>query len=72
VAQTASFAFSSHGRLTQNSARRDGLRNNPDYRQFIENLRNTGYFKEEMEGSKLWIELEDKAAAAFVEVRHTE
>ncbi|KAI0094564.1 SGT1 protein-domain-containing protein [Irpex rosettiformis] len=55
-----------------NIARREALRNNPDYRKFISNLQNSGYFKKELEGSKLWTELEDKAAAAFVEARHVD
>ena len=31
-----------------------------------------GYFKNELDGSKLWNEFENKAAATFVEVRRTE
>lgn len=50
-------------------ARKDALRRNLDYMKYVENLRSSGYFKGELEGSQLWTELEDKAAAAFLEAR---
>lgn len=40
--------------------------------KYVENLRSSGYFKGELEGSQLWTELEDKAAAAFLEARREE
>ncbi|KAI0702453.1 SGT1 protein-domain-containing protein [Cytidiella melzeri] len=55
-----------------NSARIEALRHNSDYCKFVDNLRASGYFKGEIQGSRLWTELEDKAAAAFVDVRHTD
>ena len=56
----------------QKTARREALQHNADYRKYIENLRSSGYFRSELEGSRLWTELEDKAAEAFVEVRRDE
>jgi len=53
-------------------ARKDALRRNPDYIKYVQNLQSSGYFKGELEGSQLWNELEDKAAAAFVEARREE
>ncbi|CAL1696402.1 unnamed protein product [Somion occarium] len=50
-------------------ARKEALRRNPDYVKYIENLKSTGYFKNELEGSASFNQLEDKAASAFVEAR---
>ncbi|GBE78093.1 hypothetical protein SCP_0109750 [Sparassis crispa] len=49
--------------------RKEALRRTPDYIVYIENLVSSGYFKGELQGSQLWNALEDKAAAAFIEVR---
>lgn len=56
----------------QAEARKDALRRNSDYPKYIQNLVSSGYFKGEIEGSALWVTLEDKAAAAFVETRRNE
>jgi hypothetical protein len=56
----------------QTEARKDALRRNPDYVKYIQNLTSAGYFKDELEGSRLWISLEDKAAAMFSDVRREE
>ncbi|THH09887.1 hypothetical protein EW145_g1723 [Phellinidium pouzarii] len=50
-------------------ARKDALRRNPEYIEYIEKLASTGYFREEIEGSKLWNELEHKAVDVFVKTR---
>ncbi|KAH9947701.1 SGT1-domain-containing protein [Amylocystis lapponica] len=55
--------------LDKTDARKDALRRNPDYKTYIQNLVSSGYFKGELEGSKYWCMLEDKAAAAFIEAR---
>ncbi|EAU93414.2 hypothetical protein CC1G_04393 [Coprinopsis cinerea okayama7 len=51
---------------------KDSLRNNPDYLTYIQNLLSTGYFRDEIEGSEKWKELETKAALTFVEVRRAD
>ncbi|TFK41316.1 SGT1 protein-domain-containing protein [Crucibulum laeve] len=50
-------------------ASKEALRRNPEYQKYLENLASTNYFKGEIQGSELWNSLENKAAAAFVEVR---
>ncbi|GJE87751.1 SGT1-domain-containing protein [Phanerochaete sordida] len=50
-------------------ARKDALKQNSDYRQFIENLKSVGYFKSNLEGSEAWNRLEDQAVNAFLEAR---
>ncbi|KAH8120600.1 SGT1-domain-containing protein [Phellopilus nigrolimitatus] len=47
-------------------ARKDALKRNPEYIDYIKSLVSTGYFRNELEGSKLWAELEDKAAEVFI------
>lgn len=56
----------------QVEATKEALQRNPDYKKYIENLQSTEYFKGELKGSALWNDLENKAAATFVEVRRTE
>ncbi|KAJ7596676.1 SGT1 protein-domain-containing protein [Mycena floridula] len=51
------------------AAKVDALRRTPDYVKYIENLVAAGYFRGEVEGSKLWVSLEEKAATTFVEAR---
>lgn len=53
-------------------ARKDALKQNSDYRQFIENLKSVSYFRDNLEGSQAWNELEDKAVDAFLEARREE
>ncbi|KAI0076274.1 SGT1-domain-containing protein [Panus rudis PR-1116 ss-1] len=53
-------------------AKKEGLKRNPDYHRYIQNLKSMGYFRDEKEGSQLWNELEDKAANMFIEVRRDE
>ncbi|KAL1738670.1 SGT1 protein-domain-containing protein, partial [Schizophyllum fasciatum] len=50
-------------------ASKDALRRTPDYVQYIQNLTSAGYFKGELEGSKLWQELESKAASVYMDAR---
>ena len=56
----------------QVQSRIEALRSNPDFRKFDENLRMSGYFREEREGSQLWKTLYEKAALAFIEARRDE
>ncbi|KZT74872.1 hypothetical protein DAEQUDRAFT_659111 [Daedalea quercina L-15889] len=49
--------------------RKEALRRNPDYVQYIQNLVSSGYFRGELEGSQLWNELEDRGVDAFLEAR---
>ncbi|KIJ68680.1 hypothetical protein HYDPIDRAFT_173344 [Hydnomerulius pinastri MD-312] len=50
-------------------ARKDALRRSPDYRAYLSRLVTAGYFRNEVEGSQLWNDLEKKAVDAYVEVR---
>ncbi|TCD70672.1 hypothetical protein EIP91_002396 [Steccherinum ochraceum] len=60
---------SADGTSTATEARKESLARSPDYNQYMSNLKTAGYFKEELEGSILWKELEDKAVNAFLEAR---
>ncbi|KAJ7293224.1 SGT1 protein-domain-containing protein [Mycena rebaudengoi] len=48
-------------------AKKDALRRNPQYTKYIENLMSVDYFRGEVQGSRLWSTLEDKAAATFLD-----
>ncbi|KAJ7456639.1 SGT1 protein-domain-containing protein [Mycena latifolia] len=48
-------------------AKKDGLRRNPQYIKYIQNLISVDYFRGEVEGSQLWSKLEDKAAITFLD-----
>ncbi|KAF8845344.1 SGT1-domain-containing protein [Paxillus ammoniavirescens] len=50
-------------------ALKDALRCSPDYKAYLTRLVTVGYFRNEVEGSQLWNELENKAAHVYVEVR---
>lgn len=56
----------------QSDARKEALRRNPEYPKYIQNLVSAGYFRGELRGSQRWNQLEDKAAATFVDVRKAE
>jgi hypothetical protein len=56
----------------QAEARKETLRHNPDYAQYIRDLVSVNYFRGEREGSQTWRTLEDKAADLFLEVRRVE
>ena len=58
--------------IRQAEARREGLRHNPDYAQYIRDLVSVNYFRGEREGSQAWRTLEGKAADLFLEVRRAE
>lgn len=58
--------------MSQAEARKDALRRSPDYKAYLTRLVTTGYFRNEIEGSQLWSELENKAADAYVEIRRQE
>lgn len=58
--------------IYQLEARKDALRRNPDYNEYIGRLKSSGYFKGELEGSALWKEQEDKAALVFISSRREE
>ncbi|KAL5495628.1 hypothetical protein ACEPAI_1091 [Sanghuangporus weigelae] len=53
-------------------ARKDALRRNTEYVEYIQKLKSNGYFRGELEGSLLWNELEDRAAEVFVNSRRDE
>ncbi|KAH7927363.1 SGT1-domain-containing protein [Leucogyrophana mollusca] len=67
--KTRSDVTSADAIKSSSDARKEALRRNPDYNAYIQNLVSAGYFRGEVEGSKLWGELESKAADIFVEVR---
>ncbi|KIP11448.1 hypothetical protein PHLGIDRAFT_63844 [Phlebiopsis gigantea 11061_1 CR5-6] len=50
-------------------ARKEALQQNSDYRQFLENLKSVGFFRDNVEGSQEWKALENKAVDAFIEAR---
>lgn len=56
----------------QAEARKDALRRSPGYKAYLTRLVTIGYFRNEIEGSQLWNELENKAADAYVEIRRQE
>ncbi|KAF9243859.1 SGT1 protein-domain-containing protein [Melanogaster broomeanus] len=60
-------SHASHRLLAE--ALKDALRRSPDYKAYLTRLITAGYFRNEVEGSQLWNELENKAANAYVEVR---
>jgi len=53
--------------LFKSAARKDAFRLTPGYKSYISNLVSTGYFRNEIEGSKLWNDLEVKASEVYVE-----
>ncbi|KIM67044.1 hypothetical protein SCLCIDRAFT_1210513 [Scleroderma citrinum Foug A] len=54
-------------------ARKDAFRLTAGYKSYISKLTSTGYFRNEIEGSKLWNDLEDKASEVYIEaVRESE
>ncbi|EMD41652.1 hypothetical protein CERSUDRAFT_90221 [Gelatoporia subvermispora B] len=67
--RTDSSTVSAETLKSSTEALKEALRRNPDYVTYIQNLASSGYFKGELEGSRLWQTLEDKAAASFVEAR---
>ena len=56
----------------QIEARKEALQQNSDYRQFVDNLKSVGFFRDNVEGSQQWKELENKAVDAFLEARREE
>ncbi|PCH33386.1 SGT1-domain-containing protein [Wolfiporia cocos MD-104 SS10] len=66
---TDTTTIATDGSHSASEARKEALRRNSDYVTYIQKLVASGYFKGELEGSKLWNELEDKASSAFLEVR---
>ncbi|KAG6381423.1 SGT1 protein-domain-containing protein [Boletus reticuloceps] len=50
-------------------ARKDALRRSPDYGAYLTRLVTIGYFRDEIEGSQMWNELENKAADIYIETR---
>jgi hypothetical protein len=43
-----------------------------EYRRYFDILQKSGYFKNELPGSSLWHELEEKAVEKFVEMHREE
>lgn len=56
----------------KNVARRDTLRKNTDYVAYIQRLKANGYFKNEVEGSSTWNDLENRAANVYVNTTRDE
>ncbi|KAL4068293.1 SGT1 protein-domain-containing protein [Scleroderma yunnanense] len=52
---------------SSSEARKDALRRTLAYKSYISQLVSTGYFRNEIEGSKNWNDLEDKASEVYVE-----
>ncbi|KIY67595.1 hypothetical protein CYLTODRAFT_352909 [Cylindrobasidium torrendii FP15055 ss-10] len=53
-------------------ARKEALGRDSDYQKYIQNLKTSGYFKGELEGSQAWCLLEDKAVSVFIDSRREE
>jgi hypothetical protein len=64
--------FHYHPSCRQAEARKDALRRSQDYKSYLTRLVTIGYFREEIEGSQVWNELENKAADIYVEIRREE
>ncbi|KAF9056667.1 SGT1 protein-domain-containing protein [Panaeolus papilionaceus] len=64
--------LSSNGIRSSMDATIDALRRDAEYQKYIETLTKTNYFKGEVTDSKRWKDLEEKAAAVFLEVRNTD
>ena len=62
----------SHPFRRQAEARKDALRRSQDYKLYLTRLVTIGYFRDEIEGSQAWNELENKAADIYVEIRREE
>jgi hypothetical protein len=58
--------------MFQDEARKEALGRDAEYTRYLENLRSSGYFKHEAQGSELWKSLENKAAMAFIDARRAE
>lgn len=56
---------------SSSEAKKDVLHRTPEYISFISKLVSYGYFRDELEGSQLWRELEDKASDVYVEALRT-
>ncbi|KIL70987.1 hypothetical protein M378DRAFT_66554 [Amanita muscaria Koide BX008] len=50
-------------------AKKDALRRDPHYVKYLQNLAATDYFKGEIQGSRLWQDLENKAVTVYINVR---
>lgn len=72
VCGTWLFLHSSRLIVFQAQARKETLQRNPEYSQYLTKLKASGYFRNELEGSALWVQLEDKAVDAFLEARRVE
>ena len=53
-------------------AKREALGRDAGYIAYIQKLRSIGYFRNETEGSKLWNELEEKAANVYISTKQNE
>ncbi|KAI6045073.1 SGT1 protein-domain-containing protein [Pisolithus marmoratus] len=56
---------------SSSEAKKDALHRTPEYRSFISKLVSYGYFRDEIEGSQRWRELEDKASEVYIEALRT-
>ncbi|KAL4243144.1 Ecd family protein [Abortiporus biennis] len=57
-------------KLLSDDARKVTLYQNPDFLKYLDNLKSSGYFRNEIEGSALWKDLEQKASVAFIDARN--
>ncbi|KAI0307939.1 SGT1 protein-domain-containing protein [Multifurca ochricompacta] len=55
------------GLNTAVQARRDAVQRDPEYAKYIKCIQVAGYFRDEIEGSRLWNELENKALVVFLQ-----
>ena len=58
--------------ILQDEARKDALRRDPEYTDYIERLKSTGYFGSEASESNTWKSLENKATTAYISSRKEE
>lgn len=59
----------SDGSSTTVRAQKDALQRDPEFVKYVNSIQTAGYFRGEIEGSKLWDALESKALAVFVQSR---
>ena len=52
--------------------RKEVLRRDQEYVKYVESIQRAGYFRDEIEGSQLWNELEGKALETFLQSRRQE
>jgi SGT1 protein len=56
----------------QIQACKDAIQHDPEYTEYIKSIHAAGYFRDEIEGSQFWNELEIKALEVFLQSRRRE